>query len=228
MIRTVITIILLSSIFFIFVLNVDFGNSASTFTPELVTRENGSQNMVSSIVLDFRLFDTFFEVLVFTIAIIGVSFYMEKLPEYKGKDTILDSPVIQIMTPILFQIIVLISLYIGLTGHLGPGGGFAAGVIMGTGLIGVSFVKPMDEIENIFKKSKIEKFKILSPLLIIIYGVMGILWGDAFFANFPFTGESGELLSGGSAILLNFIIGFEVFAGTWTILYKFIKHRGLL
>lgn len=228
MIRTIITIILLSSIFLIFVLNVDFGNSISTFTPELVTRENGSQNMVSSIVLDFRLFDTFFEVLVFTIAIIGVSFYMEKLPEYKGKDTILDSPVIQIMTPILFQIIVLISLYIGLTGHLGPGGGFAAGVIMGTGLIGVSFVKPMDEIENIFKKSRIEKFKILSPLLIIIYGVMGIFWGDSFFANFPFTGESGELLSGGSAILLNFVIGFEVFAGTWTILYKFIKHRGLL
>jgi multicomponent Na+:H+ antiporter subunit B len=166
--------------------------------------------------------------LVFTIAVIGVSFYMEKLPEYKGKDTILDSPVIQIMTPILFQIIVLISLYIALTGHLGPGGGFAAGVIMGTGLIGVSFVKPMDEIENIFKKSKIEKFKILSPLLIIIYGVLGQIWGGAYFANFPFTGEVGELLSGGSAILLNFIIGFEVFAGTWTILYKFIKHRGLL
>jgi multicomponent Na+:H+ antiporter subunit B len=228
MIRTIVSIILLTSIFFIFVLNVDFGSSTSSFTPELITRENGSQNMVSSIVLDFRLFDTFFEVLVFTIAVIGVSFYMEKLPEYKGEDTIVASPVIQIMTPILFQIIVLISLYIALTGHLGPGGGFAAGVMMGTGLIGVSFVKPMDEIENIFKKSKIEKFKILSPLLIIIYGVMGVVWGDAFFANFPFTGESGELLSGGSAILLNFVIGFEVFAGTWTILYKFIKHRGLL
>ncbi|MDK2946799.1 MnhB domain-containing protein [Geotoga petraea] len=228
MIRKILSIILLTSIFFLFVLNVDFGSSTSSFTPELITRENGSQNMVSSIVLDFRLFDTFFEVLVFTIAIIGVSFYMEKLPEYKGEDTIVSSPVIQIMTPILFQIIVMISLYIALTGHLGPGGGFAAGVMMGTGLIGVSFVKPMDEIEDIFKKSKIEKFKILSPLFIIIYGIMGVLWGDAFFANFPFTGKTGELLSGGSAILLNFVIGFEVFAGTWTILYKFIKHRGLL
>jgi len=228
MIRTIVSIILLTSIFFLFVLNVDFGSSTSSFTPELITRENGSQNMVSSIVLDFRLFDTFFEVLVFTIAIIGVSFYMEKLPEYKGEDTIVSSPVIQIMTPILFQIIVMISLYIALTGHLGPGGGFAAGVMMGTGLIGVSFVKPMDEIEDIFKKSKIEKFKILSPLFIIIYGIMGVLWGDTFFANFPFTGKNGELLSGGSAILLNFVIGFEVFAGTWTILYKFIKHRGLL
>jgi multicomponent Na+:H+ antiporter subunit B len=228
MIGTIVSIILLTSIFFLFVLNVDFGSSTSSFTPELITRENGSQNMVSSIVLDFRLFDTFFEVLVFTIAIIGVSFYMEKLPEYKGEDTIVSSPVIQIMTPILFQIIVMISLYIALTGHLGPGGGFAAGVMMGTGLIGVSFVKPMDEIEDIFKKSKIEKFKILSPLFIIIYGIMGVLWGDAFFANFPFTGKTGELLSGGSAILLNFVIGFEVFAGTWTILYKFIKHRGLL
>jgi len=228
MIRTIVSIILLTSIFFLFVLNVDFGSSTSSFTPELITRENGSQNIFSSIVLDFRLFDTFFEVLVFTIAIIGVSFYMEKLPEYKGEDTIVSSPVIQIMTPILFQIIVMISLYIALTGHLGPGGGFAAGVMMGTGLIGVSFVKPMDEIEDIFKKSKIEKFKILSPLFIIIYGIMGVLWGDAFFANFPFTGKTGELLSGGSAILLNFVIGFEVFAGTWTILYKFIKHRGLL
>lgn len=228
MIKTIISIILLSLIFIIFVFNVNIGDATSTFTPELIIKENGSQNMVSSIVLDFRLFDTFFEVLVFTIAIIGVSFYMEKLPEYKGKDTILRSPVIQIMTPILFQIIVLISLYIALTGHLGPGGGFAAGVILGTGLIGVSFVKPMEEIERIFERSKIEKFKILSPLLIIIYGVLGIFWGDTYFANFPFKGEMGELLSGGSAILINFIIGFEVFAGTWTILYKFIKHRGLL
>jgi len=228
MIKTIISFILLLSIFIIFVLNVNIGIATSSFSPDFIIQENGSRNMVSSIVLDFRLFDTFFEVLVFTIAIIGVSFYMEKLPKYKGEDSTLKSPVIKIMTPILFQIIVLISLYIALTGHLGPGGGFAAGVIMGTGLIGVSFVKPMDEIENIFKKSKIERYKILSPLLIIIYGVLGIVWGDTFFSNFPFTGKLGELLSGGSAILLNFIIGFEVFAGTWTILYKFIKHRGLL
>ncbi|UYP00735.1 hypothetical protein OF820_03410 [Oceanotoga sp. DSM 15011] len=224
---TVLSIIILISILSIEILNINEIYNP-VFEPQDIINENGSINMVSAIVLDYRLIDTFFEVLVFTLSVIGISFYMEKLPEQNNISVEENSIVVKIITPILFQIIVLVTLYISVTGHLGPGGGFTAGVILGTGLIGVSFVKPIDEIEKIFIKSKIEKVKILVPLIIALYGLLGYFWNGAFFSNIPLKGNPGELFSGGGAMLLNILIAFEVFAGTWTILYKFIKHRGTI
>ncbi|POZ88480.1 MULTISPECIES: MnhB domain-containing protein [Petrotoga] len=221
---------LIITIFFVLALNLKVGDMKSFYEPSGIFAENGSINMVSAIVLDYRIYDTFFEILVFTVAIIGISEFIGKIPTVAPDDQQIkyDTPIIKVITPIIFQIIVLISLYIAITGHIAPGGGFAAGTILGTGFLAVSLVRPTDEIENLFVKSKIEKLKMLVPLFIIIYGLLGYVWGDSIFSNFHLKGSPGELASGGSAILLNFLIYFEVFGGSWTILYRFLKHRGLL
>ena len=226
--KKLLVLLIMLPIFLMLFFNMEIGDARAPYLPSEILSENGSVNMVTAIILDYRLFDTFFEVLVFTLAITGVSYYVQKLPVEKEKIGEQSSIVIDIITPIFFQIIVLVSLYVAIGGHLGPGGGFAAGVILGTGLMGVSFVKPMEDIENIFIKSKVEKYKIMVPFLIAVYGLLGYVWGDSFFSNIPLPGTPGRLLSGGGSMFLNMIIGFEVFAGTWTILYKFIKHRGML
>lgn len=226
--KKILILLILLPIFLILFFHMEIGEARAPYEIKEILEKNGSVNMVAAIILDYRLFDTFFEVLVFTLAITGVSYYVQKLPEEKELVSEKSSIVIDIITPIFFQIIILVSLYIAIAGHLGPGGGFAAGVILATGLIGVTFVKPMEDIEKIFIKSKIEKYKIIVPFLIAIYGLLGIFWGDSFFTNIPLYGEPGKLLSGGGIMLLNMLIGFEVFAGSWTILYKFIKHRGML
>jgi len=217
-------------IFFILALNLKVGDVKSSYEPADILAENGSINMVSAIVLDYRIYDTFFEILVFTVVIIGISEFIEKIPtvSIQEQQIIYDTPIIKVITPIIFQIIVLISLYIAITGHIAPGGGFAAGTILGTGFLAVSLVRPTDEIENLFVKSRIEKLKMLVPLAIILYGLLGYVWGDEVFSNFHLNGSPGELASGGSAILINFLIYFEVFGGSWTILYRFLKHKGLL
>lgn len=221
---------LLICIFILIVSNLTVGDAKSFYDPLDILNENGSTNMVSAIVLDYRVYDTLFEILVFTVAVIGVSEFMKKIPisETNNQNTTYETSIIKVITPILFQIMVLISLYIAITGHLAPGGGFAAGTILGTAFLAVSFVRQTDEIEEIFLNSQIEKAKMLVPLAIVVYGLMGYIWGNNFFSNFNNTGTPGKLTSGGSAIILNFLILFEVFGGTWTILYRFLKHRGLL
>jgi multicomponent Na+:H+ antiporter subunit B len=226
--KKIIALFLIIPIFLLLAFYMEIGDAQSPYTAQEILTENGSINMVAAIVLDYRLFDTFFEVLVFTLAVTGVSYYVKKLPVVSDSDFEKTSITVNVFAPIMFQMIVLVSLYVAVAGHIGPGGGFAAGVILGTGLLGVTFVKPMEEIERIFIKSKIEKYKIITPFLIAIYGILGIIWGDSFFTNIPLIGQPGKLLSGGAIIILNLLIGFEVFAGTWTILYKFIKHRGML
>jgi multicomponent Na+:H+ antiporter subunit B len=226
--KKIIALFLIIPIFLLLAFYMEIGDAQSPYTAQEILVENGSINMVAAIVLDYRLFDTFFEVLVFTLAVTGVSYYVKKLPVVSDSDFEKTSITVNVFAPIMFQMIVLVSLYVAVAGHIGPGGGFAAGVILGTGLLGVTFVKPMEDIEKIFIKSKIEKYKIITPFLIAIYGILGIVWGDSFFTNIPLVGQPGKLLSGGAIIILNLLIGFEVFAGTWTILYKFIKHRGML
>ena len=226
--KKIIALFLIIPIFLLLAFYMEIGDAQSPYTAQEILTENGSINMVAAIVLDYRLFDTFFEVLVFTLAVTGVSYYVKKLTVVSDSDFEKTSITVNVFAPIMFQMIVLVSLYVAVAGHIGPGGGFAAGVILGTGLLGVTFVKPMEEIERIFIKSKIEKYKIITPFLIAIYGILGIIWGDSFFTNIPLIGQPGKLLSGGAIIILNLLIGFEVFAGTWTILYKFIKHRGML
>ncbi|BBE32068.1 cation:proton antiporter [Tepiditoga spiralis] len=226
--KKIIVFLLLLISFLLLLINLKTGNAISVYTAEEIKLENTSKNMVSAIVLDYRMLDTFFEVLVFTLAITGVSYYLKKLPEVKDFEFEKESGIVEIITPILFQLLALLAFYAVVTGHVGTGGGFSAGVILGTALLGVTFVKPIEDIERVFKKSKIEKYKYLTPLIIVIYGMLGKIWGGEFFCNFPILGNYGHLFSGGSAIFLNFLIGIEVFAGTWTILYKFIKHRGML
>jgi len=227
MIKKFFLILILIMISFISWNKFNLSQYIQSYLPQEILKDNTSLNMVSAIVLDYRIYDTLFEVIVFTVAVTGISKYLMKLPEYGDYKNEKDS-VVETMIPIIFQIIVLISLYIAITGHIAPGGGFSAGVILGTGLLGVSFVKPMEDIEKIFVKSKIEKLKVLVPFIIIIYAISGYIFKGVYFYNFGFFGEPGTLFSGGSAIILNLLIAFEVFSGTWTILYKFIKHRGQL
>ncbi|MBM7558270.1 hydrogen gas-evolving membrane-bound hydrogenase subunit E [Marinitoga litoralis] len=192
-----------------------------------VLSENGSLNLVSAIVLDYRFYDTFFEILVFTITIIGISYFMKFFKPNKNEFSP-PSVVLRVFAPVMFPITLLLGFYNTLTGHLYPGGGFNSGIILGTGVLSLALVKKYEDIEDIFEKSRIEEIKVLIPLFIIIYAVIGKMFFGEYFINFFPKMQPGSIFSGGSAVMLNSFIAFEVFGGSWTILYQFIKHRGLL
>lgn len=225
--KLVISIIILSQLFIIMILEMPKDIIKNNNYNINILKENGSLNMVSAIVLDYRFYDTFFEILVFTVTIIGISYFMKFFQTSKYEFTE-PSIILKVFAPVMFPITLLLGFYNILTGHLYPGGGFNSGIIFGTGVLSLAIIKKYEEIEEVFEKSKIEEIKVFIPMLIIIYALIGKIFFGEYFINFFPKLTPGSIFSGGSAVMLNSFIAFEVFGGSWTILYQFIKHRGLL
>lgn len=103
---------------------------------ETVVKESGVPNAVSGIIFRNRLYDTIFEVIIFTIAILGANFLLANEKPSCSIYQFKDQPSI-----ILARLgAALVGIELAIRGHLSPGGGFAAGVAGGTaiGLIAIT------------------------------------------------------------------------------------------
>ncbi|BAQ60585.1 multisubunit Na+/H+ antiporter [Geminocystis sp. NIES-3708] len=194
---------------------------SQTSIVEIVVNDTGVPNAVSGIIFRNRLYDTIFEVVVFTIAILGVQYLLanEKVSTIVYQFT--DEPSI-VLARLASTITALVSIELAIRGHLTPGGGFAAGVAAGTaiGLIVItSSIDWMYDLYNHYQAGKWEK------IIIIIF----ILLAGITLAGFELPyGNLGSLLSGGIIPLLNILVALKVALGSWLILLLFIRYRGLL
>ena len=104
--------------------------SISQYYKDTVATEAGGGNIVNVILVDYRGFDTLFEIAVLSIAGIGVhcndstASCQERRIRMKTNDVIL-----QTTTKFVFFIIFLFSVHIFFAGHYTPGGGFVGGLL---------------------------------------------------------------------------------------------------
>ena len=186
-----------------------------------VVKDSGVSNAVSGIIFRNRLYDTIFEVVVFTIAILGVGFLLanekptEKVYQFSDRPSI-------VLARLGATIAAIVSIELAIRGHLSPGGGFAAGVAGGTaiGLIAItSSSQWMEAIYNKWQAATWEKISVLVFILLAALTLMG--W------ELP-PGELGALVSGGVIPLLNILVAIKVALGSWAVILLFIRYRGLL
>ena len=116
-------------------------------------------------------------------------------------------------TNLVLPILLTLGLYIIIHGHLSPGGGFQGGVLIAGAIaliyIGYGF-------KGVKKGIAYNKFKIaedLGALGFIILAFIGLIGSGVFFGNVLEKGNPGDLFSSGSIFLMNFAVGFKVFAG---------------
>jgi multicomponent K+:H+ antiporter subunit A len=96
----------------------------------------GGSNVVNVILVDFRGFDTFGEIIVLGIAAIGALSLMDGLKiERQLLQGSLNSVMLSVAARTLLPFAVLVSVYIFLRGHNLPGGGFIAGLITSVALV---------------------------------------------------------------------------------------------
>ena len=114
-------------------------------------------------------------------------------------------------TNLVLPILLTLGLYIIIHGHLSPGGGFQGGVLIAGAIaliyIGYGF-------KGVKKGIASNTFKIaedLGALGFIILAFIGLIGSGVFFGNV--LGNPGDLFSSGSIFLMNFAVGFKVFAG---------------
>ncbi|MEM7065400.1 MAG: Na(+)/H(+) antiporter subunit B [Cyanobacteria bacterium P01_B01_bin.77] len=188
---------------------------------ETVVQDSGVSNAVSGIIFRNRLYDTIFEVVVFTLSIMGVRFLLADEQPSCTVYQFTDHPSV-VLARLGATIAALVSIELAIRGHLSPGGGFAAGVAGGTaiGLVAVtSSSKWMEAIYQRWGAAIWEKISVLVFIVIAVLTLVGI--------ELPH-GNLGALVSGGWIPLLNMLVAIKVALGSWAAILIFIRYRGLL
>ncbi len=199
-------------------LGVDLGELAIV---ESVVQESGVPNAVSGIIFRNRLYDTIFEVVVFSIAIMGVRFLMTDEQPVSTVYQFTDHPSV-VLARLGATIAALVSIELAIRGHLSPGGGFAAGVAGGTAIGLVAITASSTWMEAVYRRWHAATWEKVSVLVFIVLAVLSLLG-----LELPHR-ELGTLLSGGWIPLLNILVAIKVALGSWAAILIFIRYRGLL
>lgn len=186
-----------------------------------IVQDSGVPNALTGILFRNRLYDTIFEVLVFTVAIMGVRYLLANEKPLSTVRQLPDQPSI-VLARLGATIAAIVSIELALRGHLSPGGGFAAGVAGGTaiGLVAITASPAwMEALYQRWRAGTVEKVSVLVFILLALMPLIGI--------ELP-QGQMGRLLSGGIIPLLNVLVAAKVALGSWAAILLFIRYRGLL
>ena len=185
--------------------------------------ELGSQNIVTSVVVTYRGFDTLGEVAVLFIAAGGVGFILRnknskiKVEKTEKRQA---SEILQTGSQFLFPLLIMFGVYIFTHGHLTPGGGFQGGVIVASGFI-LLILSNVNYKINSLVLTLIES---LSGIAFVTLAILGFVLAGGFLDNrFLPLGEYGSLFSAGAIGLIYSFIGLKV-GSELTGIFKSLKR----
>ena len=176
--------------------------------------EDSAANIVTSVVADYRLFDTSLEVIVLFITVMGFGLVIPK-ENSKIKES---TELLYHWTPILMVYMLLVGAYMFINGHISPGGGFPAGAIMSTAiLVGVLAGK------QTVSHNTLKKTEAIAGTLIFSIAILGFVLKGSFFINFLEGGNVGDLFSAGLIPILYTLVAFKVAAEISGIYFEFYE-----
>lgn len=126
--------------------------------------EMGISSLTAALLAGYRGYDTLGETAVILIAGIGVLIAMPTHNSGNVK-TLNKSPIIRLTTYLILPYICLYALYIHFNGENSPGGGFQAGVILASSIIGLDLVCDKHRLHKLYH----------SHLLLLLAAVIGVI-----------------------------------------------------
>jgi len=166
----------------------------------------------------YRFYDTLFELLIFSTAVLGITIFSDlEVGSSSGSGGTVESHVVTTSASFLYPVIVIFGLYLAFSAHLGPGGGFAGGVIGGTGILLLALARGAEETGRKFREDSMKRIEYFVLFLALLIAVLG-----AFFSTKVYGDGAGLAVIN----IVNISIATKVFIGTWAILHFFVKHRG--
>lgn len=218
-----------------------FGNPDNPVNNEVAARyiENGLQetgaiNIVTGMILDYRAFDTLGESHVLFIATCtvlillrlddskkgsnGMGYAMEEDRLYEPKNDV----ILQTVARILVPPIVIFGIYVILGGHLGPGGGFSGGAVIGAGLILYLNAFGFAKTERFFSEKTYKKLSFCALGCYCLAKSYSFFTGANHIESVIPLGTPGAILSSGLILILNICVGLVV-AGTMYTFYVMFR-----
>lgn len=193
-------------------------------------QETGAVNIVTGMILDYRAFDTLGESHVLFIAACTVLILLRTdkksdKEEQEENDRIHEPKndmILQAAAKILVPPIFIFGLYLILAGHLGPGGGFSGGAVIGAGLILYLNAFGFAETERFFTAKLYRRMSFGALTCYSMAKSYSFYTGANHIESMIPLGTPGAIVSSGLILLLNICVGIVV-AGTMYTFYVMFR-----
>ncbi len=187
--------------------------------------ETGATNVVAGMILDYRAFDTLGESHVLFVAAITVIILLRVDKNRKKTDGALDEDMAEVydrnyepkndtilakVAVVLVPMIMIFGIYVILCGHLGPGGGFSGGAIIGAGLILYLNAFGFEKTERFFTEKVYRRITVCALGFYAIAKCYSFFCGANHLESGISTGTPGAIISAGLILPLNIAVGCVV------------------
>ena len=235
--------IAMASLIIVMLLNMvsslpSYGNPDNPVNNEVTERyivkgleETGGINIVGGMILDYRAFDTLGESHVLFCAVISVLILLRNDRKKKKKtlDDMIYEPrrdvILQKIAKVQIPCILMFGIYIILNGHLGPGGGFSGGTVMGAGLILYYNAFGSERIQQFFTYRTFNKIAITALAFYAFAKCYSFFTGANHLPTGIPLGTPGAILSSGLILPLNIAVGVVVMCTMFGFYSLFIREE---
>lgn len=195
--------------------------------------ERHTLDVVAAVNFDHRGFDTLGEELILFAAVLGAAVLLRRAraeePEpgarerEPGRQPAQASGAIRLLAGGLAAPCVLFGAYLVAHGQVSPGGGFQGGVVLATAPLVVYLSAQPEEFRRIVPLRLVRWAEDLGEGGYTATGLLGLALGQAFLQNVLPLGAAGDVLSAGTVLVLNLLVGLAVAAGLLVLMDAFLE-----
>ena len=102
----------------------------------------------------------------------------------------------------LVPCIIVFGIYVIITGHISPGGGFAGGVVIACALMLLALAEGKQHVDRILRPQAGMRLAGIGALLFLGLGVVGMIRGGAFLENFLMDSQGTASFPAGGGIIV--------------------------
>ncbi len=231
---TFVCIILAAALFYAVLCLPMFGEAGSPTDNEVSLRyiesgveDTGAVNLTAGMILEYRAFDTLGEMFVLFSSVLCVVILLRRDEKNFGPeeqrsvkiddlfDTSVPNIILQTISVAAVPLIFLFGLYLMVTGHLSPGGGFTGGALLSGGLILYSMAYGPKRTGDVFSYRTFRRLLFWGLLFCTASKAFSFFCGANGISIWPGYGQPGTILSAGWILPLNLGIGLVTTAALY-------------
>lgn len=183
------------------------GPVATRYITEGVADNRGA-NLVTSVIVNYRGFDTLGEVTVLFLSVAGAGFVLRRRKGRRPARPRPASEFLQTGARLLFAPMVLFGVYIFVHGHLSPGGGFQGGAVVASAVLLLLLANRDLHLPHGF----MGWLESMAGFGYVLVGLLGLAFGGSFLANRGVVplGDWNRLFSAGLIPIIYTLVGLKV------------------
>ncbi len=170
--------------------------------------ENRGANLVTSVIVNYRGFDTLGEVTVLFLSVAGAGFVLRRRDGLVRHEHRPSSEILQTGARMLFAPIVVFGAYIFVHGHLSPGGGFQGGAVIASAVMLLLLADRSHHLPH----GLMHWLESMAGFGYVMAGVAGLVVAGSFLSNqgvLPL-GTWNRLFSAGIIPIIYILVGLKV------------------